>query len=118
MVEEDEQAEPVSKLEDGVKLATYESPTRKKVSSLPPVKTPRRVENWTMPKLSLLDDPPESRIKIDEKEIRRKAEITLDKLKQFSVNGQITAAKPGPVVTMFEFKPNGLLDPFSCNAIM
>lgn len=108
MVEADEedQEEPVSKLEEGVKLATYESPARKKVSSLPPVKTPRRVENWTMPKLSLLDDPPESRIKIDEKEIRRKAEITLDKLKQFSVNGQITAAKPGPVVTMFEFKPN------------
>jgi S-DNA-T family DNA segregation ATPase FtsK/SpoIIIE len=98
--------DPVSKLEDGVSLATYESPTRKRASSLPPVKTPRRVENWTMPKLSLLDDPPETRIKIDEKEIRRKAEITLDKLKQFSVNGQITAAKPGPVVTMFEFKPN------------
>lgn len=96
--------EPVSKLPTGVALATYESPVRKKTTM--PVKTPRRVENWTMPKLSLLDDPPESRIKIDEKEIRRKAEITLDKLKQFSVNGQITAAKPGPVVTMFEFKPN------------
>lgn len=106
MVEEANEEEPISKLEDGVKLATYESPERKRASSLPPVKTPRRVENWTMPKLSLLDDPPESRIKIDEKEIRRKAEITLDKLKQFSVNGQITAAKPGPVVTMFEFKPN------------
>ena len=96
--------EPISKLESNVSLATYESPVRKK--PVMPVKTPRRVENWTMPKLSLLDDPPESRIKIDEKEIRRKAEITLDKLKQFSVNGQITAAKPGPVVTMFEFKPN------------
>ncbi len=102
----DDDDEPVSQLEPTATLATYESPARKKVSSLPPVKTPRRVENWTMPKLSLLDDPPESRIKIDEKEIRRKAEITLDKLKQFSVNGQITAAKPGPVVTMFEFKPN------------
>lgn len=88
----------------GAVLSTYESPVRKK--AVVPVKTPRRVENWTMPKLSLLDDPPNSRIKIDEKEIRRKAEITLDKLKQFSVNGQIVAAKPGPVVTMFEFKPN------------
>jgi len=88
----------------GPMLSTYESPVRKKV--VVPVKTPRRVENWTMPKLSLLEDPPNSRIKIDEKEIRKKAEITLDKLKQFSVNGQIVAAKPGPVVTMFEFKPN------------
>ncbi len=90
--------------DSAVEVSAYEPPARRKV--IMPVKTPRRVENWTMPKLSLLDDPPVSRIKIDEKEIRRKAEITLDKLKQFDVNGQITAAKPGPVVTMFEFKPN------------
>lgn len=87
-----------------VEVSAYEPPARRKV--IMPVKAPRRVENWSMPKLSLLEDPPVSRIKIDEKEIRRKAEITLDKLKQFDVNGQITAAKPGPVVTMFEFKPN------------
>lgn len=89
---------------DGVQLGTYETPERKKM--VMPVKAPRRIENWTMPKLSLLEDPPVSRIKVDEKEIRRKAEITLDKLKQFDVNGQIVAAKPGPVVTMFEFRPN------------
>ncbi len=87
-----------------VTVSAYEPPARRKV--IAPVKTPRRVENWTMPKLSLLDDPPLSRIKIEEKEIRKKADITLDKLKQFGVNGQIVAAKPGPVVTMFEFKPN------------
>lgn len=91
-------------VDENVEVSEYEQPPRRKV--IMPVKTPRRVENWSMPKLSLLEDPPLSRIKIDEKEIRRKAEITLDKLKQFGVNGQITAAKPGPVVTMFEFKPN------------
>lgn len=95
---------PASNTSDDVQLGTYETPTRKKV--VMPVKAPRRIENWSMPKLSLLDDPPVSRIKVDEKEIRRKAEITLDKLKQFDVNGQIVAAKPGPVVTMFEFRPN------------
>ncbi|AZZ35356.1 cell division protein FtsK [Bdellovibrio sp. qaytius] len=87
-----------------VQVSAYEPPARRKV--IAPVKTPRRVENWSMPKLSLLDDPPVSRIKIDEKEIRRKADITLAKLKTFGVDGQIVAAKPGPVVTMFEFKPN------------
>lgn len=89
---------------DDVEVSLYEPVARRKV--VMPVKAPRRIENWTMPKLSLLEDPPVSRIKIDEKEIRRKAEITLDKLKQFDVNGQIVAAKPGPVVTMFEFRPN------------
>lgn len=90
--------------DEDVDVSAYEPPARRKV--VMPIKTPRRVENWTMPKISLLEDPPQSRIKIDEKEVRKKAEITLDKLKQFDVNGQITAAKPGPVVTMFEFKPN------------
>ncbi len=90
--------------DENVEVSAYEPPARRKV--IMPVKAPRRVENWSMPKLSLLEDPPLTRIKIDEKEIRRKADITLDKLKQFGVNGQITAAKPGPVVTMFEFKPN------------
>lgn len=90
--------------EEEVDVSAYEPPARRKV--VMPTKTPRRVENWTMPKLSLLEDPPLTRIKIDEKEIRRKADITLEKLKQFGVNGQIVAAKPGPAVTMFEFKPN------------
>ncbi len=94
----------VSQIDSEVAVSVYEPPARRKV--IMNVKTPRRVENWTMPKLSLLDDPPQMRIRIEEKEIRRKADITLDKLKQFGVNGQITAAKPGPVVTMFEFKPN------------
>ncbi len=90
--------------EENVSVSAYEPPARRKV--VMPKKTPRRVENWTMPKLSLLEDPPLTRIKIEEKEIRRKADITLEKLKQFGVNGQIVAAKPGPAVTMFEFKPN------------
>lgn len=93
-----------SALSSEVEVSAYEPLARRKV--IAPVKTPRRVENWTMPKLSLLEDPPAQRIKIDEKEIRRKADITLEKLKTFGVGGQIVAAKPGPVVTMFEFKPN------------
>lgn len=89
---------------DEVTVSAYEPPARRKV--MIPSKSPRRVANWSMPKLSLLDDPPLTRIRIEEKEIRRKADITLEKLKQFGVNGQIVAAKPGPAVTMFEFKPN------------
>ncbi|MGZ3780341.1 MAG: DNA translocase FtsK [Pseudobdellovibrionaceae bacterium] len=70
------------------------------------VKPPRRIENWDMPKLSLLEDPPASRIKIDKAEIQRKADSLLEKLKNFSIEGQIQDAKPGPLVTMYEFKPN------------
>lgn len=70
------------------------------------VKPPRRVANWQMPKLQLLDDPPASRVKLDKNEIQRKADLLVDKLKNFSIEGQIVDAKPGPLVTMYEFKPN------------
>ena len=97
-------AEAGSEVGDGVAVSVYEPLARRKIKM--PDKAPRKVANWKMPKLSLLEDPPLTRIKIDEKEIRRKADITLEKLKQFGVNGQIVAAKPGPAVTMYEFKPN------------
>jgi S-DNA-T family DNA segregation ATPase FtsK/SpoIIIE len=108
LIEDDEENESKagadSEESEEVEVSAYEPPARRKVTIA--TKTPRKVANWTMPKLSLLEDPPLTRIKIDEKEIRRKADITLEKLKQFDVNGQIVAAKPGPMVTMFEFKPN------------
>lgn len=91
-------------LDHAVAVSAYEPPARRKVNIS--TRAARKVANWKMPKLSLLEDPPLTRIKIDEKEIRRKADITLEKLKQFGVNGQIVAAKPGPAVTMYEFKPN------------
>ncbi|MBY0553222.1 DNA translocase FtsK [bacterium] len=103
-IDADGSDEEDSEEESDVAVSAYEPPARRKVTLQ--AKTPRRVANWTMPKLSLLEDPPLTRIKIDEKEIRRKADITLEKLKQFDVNGQIVAARPGPMVTMFEFKPN------------
>ena len=87
-------------LEDG----ELERPARRKV--VMKAKVSRRVENWQLPKISLLEDPPTTRFKIDEKEIRRKAETLTDKLGQFSVTGEVVAAKPGPAVTMFEFKPS------------
>lgn len=66
----------------------------------------RIIENWELPKLSYLSDPPASRIKVDEREIRATTSMLEDKLAQFSIGGQVTAVRPGPAVTMFEFKPN------------
>jgi S-DNA-T family DNA segregation ATPase FtsK/SpoIIIE len=75
---------------------------RKSYSS---VRIPKKIENWNLPKLSLLEDPPLLRNKVDEKEITKKANLLKDKLAQFSVSGDVTAARPGPAVTLFEFKP-------------
>lgn len=91
--------------ERGQGEANFDGPRPKRKVTLQ-AKPPRRIENWEMPKIGLLEDPPASRIKIDEREIKRKSELLIDKLKNFSIEGQITDAKPGPLVTMYEFKPN------------
>jgi len=69
-------------------------------------KVQRVIENWELPKLSLINDPPASRIKFDEREVRGTTSVLEDKLAQFSIGGQVTAVRPGPAVTMFEFKPD------------
>lgn len=66
----------------------------------------KKIENWMMPKIELLDNPPESRLKIDKNEIQRKADKLKEKLLNFSIEGDIVEAKPGPLVTLYEFKPN------------
>ncbi len=68
-------------------------------------RAPRRVANWELPKMSLLEDPPTSRARLDEREIKGKARLLVEKLAQFSVRGEVVGIKPGPAVTMFEFKP-------------
>lgn len=69
-------------------------------------KPPKRIENWKMPGISLLEDPPASRFKFDKDELRRKADLLTEKLLKFKIEGSIADAKPGPLVTMYEFKPS------------
>jgi S-DNA-T family DNA segregation ATPase FtsK/SpoIIIE len=100
---EDLENDFASKSSDESNEGVNTAPKRKVMMKARP---PRRVENWVMPKLSLLEDPPASRIKIDKSEIQRKADSLIEKLKNFSIEGTIQDAKPGPLVTMYEFKPN------------
>jgi S-DNA-T family DNA segregation ATPase FtsK/SpoIIIE len=69
-------------------------------------KTVRQIENWQLPNLELLADPPGGKIgKIDEREITRNARLVEQKLSEFDVLGQVVEVKPGPAVTMYEFRP-------------
>lgn len=69
-------------------------------------KPPKKIENWKMPGINLLEDPPASRLRLDKEELRRKADLLMEKLKMFKIEGQIVDAKPGPLVTLYELKPN------------
>ncbi len=97
-------AEPDDLPEERSRSKISISLTKRKVTLK--AKPPRRVENWNMPKIQLLEDPPAARVRIDEREIKRKAELMVEKLKKFGVEGEVIDAKPGPLVTLYEFKPN------------
>ena len=68
-------------------------------------KTARQIENWELPSFDLLNDPPSNGRKVDEREITRYARLVEQKLSEFDVLGQVVEVKPGPAVTMYEFRP-------------
>ena len=59
---------------------------------------------WKLPSLDLLSSPP-ANAKINKKEIALAAERLKNKLNQFSISGEITDIHSGPVISLFEFKP-------------
>jgi len=62
-------------------------------------------EDFILPYLEFLAEPPAEKVKIDEMEIDRKVHELLDKLAQFKISGEVMDIYSGPLVTTFEFKP-------------
>jgi len=62
--------------------------------------------HFELPSLDLLDDPPESKNKSIQKEsLEMNARRLEKKLADFGVQGEVVEILPGPVITMYEFKP-------------
>lgn len=64
-----------------------------------------RKVDYELPPMSFLNTPIAEETKLDRDELLRSSKMLEEKLADFNVNGVVTAVKPGPVVTMFEFKP-------------
>ncbi len=62
-------------------------------------------ERYTIPSFSLLDSPDGEHIKIDKETLEANSLILQKKLADFGVEGEVVAVRPGPVITMYEFKP-------------
>ena len=61
---------------------------------------------FKLPSVDLLDPPPPSNApKLDKAALERNARLLESVLEDFHVKGQITAVRPGPVVTMYELEP-------------
>lgn len=62
-------------------------------------------QGYTLPSLSLLDFPDGEHVKIDKETLAANSLILQKKLADFGVEGEVVAVRPGPVITMYEFKP-------------
>lgn len=76
-----------------------------------PAKVPKRVasvknKNFQLPDLAMLAGKAESKMKsVDKSWYLEKANILVQKLKDFGVEGEVVHISPGPVITVYEFKP-------------
>jgi len=62
--------------------------------------------SFALPSLDLLDDPPEKkRTDIERESLEMNARLLERKLSDFNVEGEVVEILPGPVITMYEFKP-------------
>ena len=60
---------------------------------------------FSLPSPDLLEDYPQDDKKISRQEMARNAKILEEKLADFGVYGKVTEVCPGPVVTMYEYRP-------------
>ncbi len=60
---------------------------------------------YRRPDIDLLDRPSDKTLQVDEKLLRAKAQILEHKIKEYGIEGRITAVRPGPVISIYEFKP-------------
>ncbi len=60
---------------------------------------------FRLPDISLLDSPEKSTAILDQESLLMNSRILEKKLADFGVEGEVTEVSPGPVITMYEFKP-------------
>ncbi len=60
---------------------------------------------FQLPTLSLLDEPPPTIGSVDESKLHELANRIVLKLRDHRIEGKVTAIRPGPVITMFEYEP-------------
>jgi len=79
--------------------------TKKPVPSQEQYKLPAIGEGYELPPTELLDPPDGEHLRVDKDSLEANSLILQKKLADFGVEGEVVAVRPGPVITMYEFKP-------------
>ncbi len=65
----------------------------------------RKRGNWKLPTVEFLNKPPKIESHIDKQKIYENARILEQKFADFGIQGEVGQVMPGPVITLYEFKP-------------
>lgn len=68
-------------------------------------KKEQKKSNWKLPSVDFLVKPPKVENTVDTERLYQNAEILKQKFLDFEIDGEVTAVRPGPVITLYEFKP-------------
>ena len=60
---------------------------------------------WKLPLIEFLRKPPKIESSIDKEKLLQNSQILRQKFADFGIDGEVTAVRPGPVITLYEFKP-------------
>ena len=66
---------------------------------------PEITNGYTLPLLSFLDSPPKEKAGIDKAALEANSVMLQHKLQDFGIEGEVLAVRPGPVITVYEFRP-------------
>ncbi|HTF93658.1 MAG TPA: DNA translocase FtsK 4TM domain-containing protein [Verrucomicrobiae bacterium] len=80
-------------------------PAKKPAQPEEQYKLPEVGAGYKLPPSELLDPPEGEQFKIDKETLHANSLILRKKLADFGVEGEVVAVRPGPVITMYEFKP-------------
>ncbi len=68
-----------------------------------PIKTHKG--QWKLPTIEFLKNPPHVESTVDRSRLIANSQILKQKFADFGIDGEVTAVRPGPVITLYEFKP-------------
>jgi len=78
---------------------------RDPVSFLGAVAPQKKQGQWRLPSVDFLKDPPVLESSWDRDRLLVNSQVLKQKFLDFGIQGEVTAVRPGPVITLYEFKP-------------
>lgn len=99
-----EKQKPDGKIDTEPQIVFTPPSPEKKVEAESPVPESRWLD-FSLPPIDLLDPKINTSVEIDKEAMYQKATLIEEKLADFGVTGKVMEIRPGPVITMFEYKP-------------